>query len=132
VLEADLIKVLEKNPEDVRALNALGYTLADRTNRYEDADHYLQRALQLQPDEPVVIDSFGWLLYKKGMADRALPYLKRAYEKQPETEIAAHVIEVLLHLGEKKQARELFEAINKKTPQDEFINKIRSLFQGGL
>ena len=132
VLEADLLKILEKNPDDVRTLNALGYTLADKTERYEDADRYLQKALQLQPDEPVVIDSFGWLLYKKGMADRALPFLKRAYEKQPETEIAAHMIEVLLALGEKKQARELFEQINKKAPQDEFVGKIRSIFQGGL
>lgn len=132
VLESDLLKILEKNPDDVRTLNALGYTLTDKTERYDEADRYLQRALQLQPDEPVVIDSFGWLLYKKGMADRALPYLKRAYEKQPETEIAAHMIEVLLSLGEKKQARELFETMNKKAPQDEFINKIRSLFQGGL
>lgn len=130
-MEADLLKILEKNPEDVRTLNALGYTLADKTNRYEDADRYLQKALQLQPEEPVVIDSFGWLLYKKGLADRALPYLKRAYERQPETEIAAHMIEVLLTLGERKQARELFEQINKKAPQDEYVIKIKSILQGG-
>ena len=131
ILEADLSKILLKAPDDVRALNALGYTLADRTQRFDEAERYLQKALQLQPDEPVVIDSFGWLLYKKGLPQQALPYLKRAYEKQAETEIAAHIIEVLWMMGEKKQARELFDVIHKKAPQDEFVLKMKALIQGG-
>lgn len=132
VLEADLLKILDKHPNDVRTLNALGYTLTDKTDRYDEADRYLQKALQLQPDEPVVIDSFGWLLYKKGLPDRALPYLKRAYEKQPENEIASHIIEVLMALGEKKQAKDLYDQIHRRSPQDEFVLRIKSFFQGGL
>lgn len=125
LLEADLLKILEKNPNDVRALNALGYTLADRTPRYDDAERYLRKALELKPDEAVVIDSYGWLLFKKGLAVQALPLLKKAYEKQPETEIATHLIQVLMVLGEKKQARELFDVINKKAPDDEYVLKIK-------
>ena len=131
VLDADLMKILTKAPDDVRALNALGYTLADRTQRFDEAERYLQKALTLQPDEPVVIDSFGWLLYKKGLPERALPYLKKAYEKQPELEIASHIIEVLWAMGEKRQARDLFEIIHKKAPQDEFVLKVKELIQGG-
>lgn len=128
VLEADLLKILEKNPDDVGALNALGYTLTDKTQRYEEAAKYLERAISLQPDEAVVMDSYGWLQFKLGKPERALEMLRKAYEKQPENEIAAHIAEVLWSLGEKKEAREFFEGVFKKAPDDEYLLEFKKRF----
>lgn len=128
VLEADLLKILEKQPDDVGALNALGYTLADRTTRYSDAETYLARALAQQPEEAVVIDSYGWLLFKMGKVEEALTYLRKAYAKQAENEIAAHISEVLWSLGEKKEAKSFFEGLYKKSPDDEYLLKFKKRF----
>lgn len=130
-LEADLKSILQKKPDDVGALNALGYTLADKTNRYDEAEKYLDQALKLQPDEAVIIDSYGWLLFKRGKSDQALFYLRKAYEKQPENEIAAHVAEVLWSIGNKKGAKELFDAAFKKSPDDEYLLEFKKRFLSG-
>lgn len=121
VLEADLKKILAKYPDDAEALNALGYTLLDHADRYAEAEKYLQHALNLQPDEAVIMDSFGWLQFKLGKLERALEYLERAYAKQQEAEIAAHLSEVLWVLGRKDEARKLFGKAIKKAPDDEYL-----------
>jgi tetratricopeptide (TPR) repeat protein len=131
VLEADLLKILQKKPDDVGALNALGYTLTDKTRRYDEAEKYLLQALKLQPDEPVIIDSYGWLQFKRGDSEQALSYLKKAYEKQPENEIGAHLAEVLWSLGRKKEARELFDSAYKKSPDDEYLLDFKKRFLSG-
>jgi len=125
LLESDLSRILRKKPDDVGALNAMGYTLIDRTERYDEAEKYLKRAIELQPNEAVVIDSYGWLLFKKGQAEQALVYLQKAYEKQAENEIAAHLIEVLWSVGSKKEAKELFDSVYKKSPDDEYLLKVK-------
>ena len=125
LLESDLLSILRKNPDDVGALNAMGYTLTDKTERYDEAEKYLKRAIELQPNEAVVIDSYGWLLFKKGQAEQALNYLQQAYEKQAENEIAAHLIEVLWSVGGRKEAKELFDSIYKKSPEDEYLLKLK-------
>lgn len=121
VLESDLKKILAKYPEDAEALNALGYSLLSRADRYADAEKYLQQALKLQPNEAVIMDSFGWLQFKLGKIDLALDYLERAYAKQQEGEIAAHLAEVLWTLGKKDEARKVFGKAIKKTPDDEYL-----------
>jgi Flp pilus assembly protein TadD len=73
----------------------LGHTLLDHADRYAEAEKYLQHALKLQPNEAVIMDSFGWLQFKMGRLGQALDYLERAYAKQQEAEIAAHLSEVL-------------------------------------
>lgn len=128
VVESDLQKILAKNPDDVGALNALGYTLTDRTQRYAEAEQYLLKALSLQPDEAVIIDSYGWLLFKQGKYDLALEYLRKAYEKQRENEIAAHIAEVLWVMGKEKEAKEFFDPIFKKFPDDEYLLKFKNRF----
>ena len=128
VLEADLRHILDKNPEDVSALNAMGYTLVDKTNRYEEAEKYLNQALKLQPDEGVIIDSYGWLQFKRGNLSEALDYLRRAYAKDPEPEIAAHIAEVLWTLGNIKEAKEIYEHAYKKSPDDEFLLRFKKRF----
>ena len=121
VLELDLKKILAQHPDDVSALNALGYTLADRTPRYLEAQKYLEKALSLEPDEAVIIDSYGWLQYRLKNLDVALDYLQRAYSLQQENEIAAHLIEVLWGLGRKDEARKLFDQVIKIAPNDEYL-----------
>jgi tetratricopeptide (TPR) repeat protein len=121
VLEADLQKIILKNPNDVGALNALGYTLTDKTTRYDEAEGYLNRALKLQPDEAVIVDSYGWLQFKLGKLDVALEYLRKAYSKAAENEIAAHISEVLWLMGSEKEAKEFFDNVYRKSPDDEYL-----------
>jgi len=121
VLEADLKKILAKYPDDAEALNALGYSLLGSADRYAEAEKYLQQALNLQPNEAVIMDSFGWLQFKLGKLEQALGYLERAYAKQQEGEIAAHLAEVLWALGRKEEARKVFNKAIKKAPEDEYL-----------
>ncbi|MDP2904236.1 MAG: tetratricopeptide repeat protein, partial [Methylovulum sp.] len=121
LLEADLKKILAKNPDNAEALNALGYTLVDKTDRYAEAERYLKRALELTPGEAVIMDSYGWLQFKLGNLSKALDYLQRAYAKQQENEIAAHLAEVLWMMGRKDEARKLFREAVKNAPEDEYL-----------
>ena len=121
IVEADLKKILAMDPDNVEALNALGYTLLNKPERYSEAEKYLQHALRLEPDEAVIIDSYGWLQFKLGNTEKALDYLQRAYEKQQENEIAAHLAEVLWALGRKDEAKKLFNKAIKDAPNDEYL-----------
>jgi Flp pilus assembly protein TadD len=121
VLEDDLKKILAKQPDDAEALNALGYSLLQKPDRYADAEKYLQQAIRLKPEEAVIMDSYGWLQFKLGRYDQALDYLRRAYAKQQENEIAAHLAEVLWTLGRKAEAKKIFKDAIKKAPEDEYL-----------
>ncbi len=126
-LEADLNKILQQDPNDTAALNALGYTLTEKTTRYEDAERYLKQALALQPEEAVIIDSYGWLKFKQGDLQAALKYLQQAREKMTgENEITVHLAEVLWHLNKKLEARKLIEEEMKKTPDDSHLLEFKA------
>jgi tetratricopeptide (TPR) repeat protein len=131
VLEADLKKILAKYPDDAEALNALGYSLLDSADRYVEAEKYLQQALKLQPNEAVIMDSYGWLQFKLGKLEQALGYLERAYAKQEEAEIAAHLAEVLWTLGRKEEARKIFNKAIKKAPEDEYLLNVQKRLLSG-
>lgn len=118
VLETDLKKIIAKYPDDVDALNALGYKLLDDSARYHEAEKYLQRAIKLRPNEPAIMDSFGWLQFKLGNASQALVYLQSAYEKQNSGEIASHLCEVLWSMGRKNEAQHVFDNAIKVAPED--------------
>jgi Flp pilus assembly protein TadD len=117
----DLKKILTQNPDNAEALNALGYTLLGMPGRYAEAEKYLGHALRLQPNEAVIMDSYGWLQFKLGNASQALDFLQNAYSKQQENEIAAHLAEVLWALGRKDEAKKLFAKAFKESPQDEYL-----------
>jgi len=125
ILEADLRAVLEKNPDDANALNALGYTLADRGDRLEEAKRYLDRAIELKPDDPAILDSYGWLQYRLGNSGEALDYLRRAYESVSDPEIAAHLGEVLWESGRRQEAKKIWKEALKKDPEHEDMKKIK-------
>jgi tetratricopeptide (TPR) repeat protein len=131
IVEADLKKILAMDPNNVEALNALGYTLLNKSKRYADAEKYLQQAIRLAPDEAVIIDSYGWLQFKLGNTERALDYLQRAYDKQQENEIAAHLVEVLWVLGRKDEAKKLFNKAIKDAPDDEYLRDFQRRILNG-
>ncbi len=127
-METDLQKILAKSPDNVEALNALGYSLADKTARYSEAEAYLVHALRIKPEEAVILDSYGWLKYKMGNLQVALDYLQRAYDKQPENEIAAHLAEVLWTMGKKEEAKKLFDKAIDSAPDDAFLLNFKNKF----
>lgn len=107
---ADLRRIIDENPTDAQALNAYGYTLADRGGRYAEALPYLERAYALAPDSAPVIDSLGWVSYRLGRDARALELLQKAWEKLKDAEIAAHLGEVLWKAGRQDEARRVWLA----------------------
>lgn len=122
-LERDLRHILTLNPEDSSALNALGYTLADRTQRLDEAYVYVSRALNLSPEDPAILDSMGWVLYRQGKLKEARNYLRRAYEKFPDPEVAAHYGEVLWVMGAQNQAREIWRDALDSNPDAPHIRE---------
>ena len=118
LLESDLKTILEKDANNVTALNALGYTLADRTDRYEEAYAYIQRAYKLSPSDFYILDSMGWVLYRLGRLGEAIEYLQKALELRNDPEIAAHLGEVLWVRGDRKAAQDIWDTALKETPKD--------------
>jgi tetratricopeptide (TPR) repeat protein len=104
IAEQDLRTVLARDPENAAALNALGYTLADQTERYDEAESLIRQAFILQPNEPSIIDSMGWVAYKQGRYEEAEDYLRRAWKLDRNPEIGAHLGEVLWMSGRKDEA----------------------------
>ena len=124
ILERDLRQILVSDPDHVDALNALGYTLADRTDRLDEAFSLIQRAIQLSPDEPAILDSMGWVLYRKGNAAAAEPYLRKALDAAFDPEIAAHLGEVLWALGKRDEARKVWEHALAEDPKHEYLLRV--------
>lgn len=116
--EADFRAILDENPEDAMALNALGYTLADQTDRLDEAHDLISRAYELVPDDAAVVDSLGWVEYRRGNHQEALVHLRRALDLQFDAEIAAHLGEVLWVTGEKEEAREIWRRALERLPED--------------
>ncbi len=121
--EADFRRILVADPDNVATLNALGYTLADRTTRYQEALQLIDRARVAEPDNPAIIDSYGWVLYRLGRVRDALPQLRRAYALQKDAEIAAHLAEVLWANGDKAEARRYFEEGRKLDPDNRALQR---------
>ena len=118
ILEADLRTILEREPEHAQALNALGYTLADATDRYDEAYDLIKKALALRPNDFYILDSMGWVLYRLGRLDEAIEYLSKALSIRQDPEIAAHLGEVLWVRGKREQAKQVWEAALQQTPED--------------
>jgi tetratricopeptide (TPR) repeat protein len=121
VLEADLRRVIVLRPDDAQAYNALGYTLADRTNRLAESIALLDKALTLAPDDPFILDSVGWAQYRAGNLARAQENLERAYRLRPDPEIAAHLGEVLWARGQRAEAGKLWQTSLQTYPQNEVL-----------
>jgi len=124
ILERDLLQVIGNDPQHADALNALGYTLADQTDRHQEALDYIQRALALKPDSAAVLDSMGWVLFRLGRHQEAIGYLRQAFNKLPDPEIAAHLGEVLWVTGDQQQARKVWQGILEESPESEHVLEV--------
>ncbi|MEN5116028.1 tetratricopeptide repeat protein [Luteimonas sp. TWI662] len=116
--EADLRRLLVAEPENVAALNALGYTLADRTTRYTEALELIDRARVAEPDNAAIVDSYGWVLHRLGRNAEALVELRRAYSMMKDAEVAAHIAQVLWAKGRRDEARKYFEEARAIDPEN--------------
>lgn len=129
ILERDLRAIIAREPNNAQALNALGYTLADRTERYKEARGFIEQALKLKPDDYYVLDSMGWVLYRLGKPNEALTYLRRAAELSDDVEVAAHLGEVLWVTGDQAGAREVWDSALKTTPDNERLLEVIKRFK---
>jgi tetratricopeptide (TPR) repeat protein len=121
VLETNLKKLIVIKPDHAHAYNALGYTLADRTERLKEAEEYIDKALKLAPDDPFILDSKGWVLYRRGQTKEALAYLRKAFSERPDPEIAAHLGEVLWAEGQKGEAEKVWRQALEDNPDNEAL-----------
>lgn len=121
--EADFRQILVAEPDSVAALNALGYTLADRTTRHVEALELIDRARVAEPDNAAIIDSYGWVLHKLGRHEEALVELRRAFALQKDAEIAAHVAVVLWVMGRRDEAREFFDKARALDPESRALDR---------
>lgn len=120
-------QALERWPRNAIVLNALGYTLADRTEHYREASKMIKSALKLDPDSAAIIDSHGWVLYRLGDYEKALSELERAYAKLDDPEVAAHIIEVLWKMGRQDEALERLVDAEELWPDSSLLERVRAL-----
>ncbi|MGD8547900.1 MAG: tetratricopeptide repeat protein, partial [Thiohalophilus sp.] len=124
----DLQTIIEQEPNNAEALNALGYSLVDATDRIDEGINYIKRAFQLKPDDPAIVDSMGWAYYRKGDYDKALSYLRKAFNMLKDGEIAAHLGEVLWVSGRKDDARKVWEDALRDTPKHQILLNVIQRF----
>ncbi|MGO4307485.1 tetratricopeptide repeat protein [Cupriavidus sp. RAF12] len=120
-MERGLRKVIDLQPDQKQGYNALGYSLADRNERLPEARKLLERASELGPDDPYIMDSLGWVKYRQGELQPAADLLKSAYAKAPEAEIGAHLGEVLWQLGQHEEARKTWTEAAKAEPENQTL-----------
>ncbi|HAS76245.1 MAG TPA: hypothetical protein DCS69_06175 [Marinobacter adhaerens] len=130
--EADLKQIIEQEPENAVALNALGYILTTRTDRLREARGYIEKALRLDPNNPAILDSMGWVLFLEGQLEPALEYLSRAWAAFPDPEVAAHYGEALWMNGAEEQARIIWqEGLEQDSNHEVLRETIDRLTNGG-
>jgi tetratricopeptide (TPR) repeat protein len=123
-MERGLRRILQQDPDHVDSLNALGYTLADRNERIDEAFALISRAYRLRPDSAAILDSMGWVLYRMGELEQAAAYLRRALALGHDDEIAAHLGEVLWFIGRRDEAESVWREALVHTPDSERIQAV--------
>lgn len=125
---ADLRKLVADRPNDPAAVNALGYTLVDRTRHHKEGLDLIQQALTETPDSGAVLDSMGWALFRVGRHQDALGYLEQAKRRINDPEVDLHLGEVLLSLDRKNDARDLWQKASERYPEnEEFKQRLQKL-----
>ncbi|MEW5754995.1 MAG: tetratricopeptide repeat protein [Pseudomonadota bacterium] len=128
VAERDLREILAKEPDNAAALNALGFTLVDRTDRVAEGAGYIERALAQRPDDPAIMDSMGWALYHQGKYAEAVEYLRKALKIMNDAEIAAHLGAALWRMGNEAEARAVWKKALEHQPGHEKVQQIMKQF----
>lgn len=122
-LEKRLRKLLSIDPDHAHALNALAYSYTERNIRLPEAEKMLERAIQLEPEDPAILDSLGWLHFRQGRLDQAEPLLRKAFALFPDPEVASHLIEVLWAAGKKDEARQQYRETLTKHANDTLLTR---------
>jgi len=125
----DLRRIIRDNPHDAQALNAYGYTLAERRNAYAEALPYVQRAHDLDPDSAPILDSLGWIRLRLGSTEPAIALLQRAWDLLKDAEIAAHLGEALWLAGREDEAREIWAAGIELNPANRALREALETFK---
>jgi tetratricopeptide (TPR) repeat protein len=123
LMEQSLRKIITLTPNSPHPYNALGYMLADRNVRLKEAHELISKAVALAPDDAYILDSMGWVEFRMGQLDKAEEILRRAYGIKPDSEIAAHLGEVLWTKGRNDEAKKLWRAAASKDPKNETLKK---------
>lgn len=123
-MENDLRAILSQEPDNAMVLNALGYTLADRTTRYQEALALITRAKELKPDDPAIIDSLGWAQFRLGNYEQAIKLLEQAMAAFPDHEVAAHLGEALWTTGQQQRARKIWGEALQQTPDSLILKRV--------
>jgi tetratricopeptide (TPR) repeat protein len=130
LMESELRKVIAAKPDFAAAYNALGYSYADRNIKLDEAQKLIEKALSLSPNDHYMLDSLGWVYYRKGDLDKAITYLQKAYNMNPDPEIAAHLGEVLWQKGQHEEAKKIWREALIANPDNEVLliaaNKFKS------
>lgn len=124
----DLRSIVKLDPQNVQALNALGYTLVDKTEQTHEGMEYIKQAYKLRPTDPAIIDSMGWAYYRLGKLEKAVTFLKRAFALFNDAEVAAHLGEVLWVRGEKEEARKIWKNSLRDTPKHDSLLNVMKRF----
>ncbi|WP_028487678.1 tetratricopeptide repeat protein [Thiothrix lacustris] len=124
--EADLKVVLKAQPDNATVLNALGYMLAVNTQRYPEAAELVGKALKVRPDDPAIMDSMGWVLFRTSKLEEAESWLRKAYNLLPDPEVASHLVEVLIARGNKTEAKAILDAMLGKFPDDKLLLPLKA------
>ncbi len=132
VMETALRKVIKIAPKNQHAYNALGYSLAERNMRLQEAYQLVDTALKLAPEDPFIMDSMGWVQFRLGKFKEAENFLRRAYDLRPDPEIAAHLGEVLWVKGQHDDAKKFWRDANSKDPKNDTLKNTLARFQVSL
>ncbi|MEM8845099.1 MAG: tetratricopeptide repeat protein [Pseudomonadota bacterium] len=124
LLESDLQTILQGDPDNANALNALGYTLAERGLRIDEAQRLVERAYELKPNDPAIIDSMGWIQYRLGNYAQAEEYLRKALSLMDDAEIIGHLSELLWAQGNYEEARSLLREAMDRHPDDAYLQQL--------
>jgi len=122
--EADFIYVLKKRKNHFDALNALGYMLSVHTDRLSEAKSHIEKAYKLKPNDPLVLDSLGFVLYKTGELDKAEKYLRKAFGLMKKPEVASHLITVLAKLNQHQEAKTIYQEMQKIYPNSPSLKSV--------
>jgi tetratricopeptide (TPR) repeat protein len=131
-MESSLRKIMAVAPDNQHAYNALGYSLAERNMRLDEAFQLIRKAHELAPEDPFIMDSLGWVHFRLGNLKEAESLLRRAYQLRPDPEIATHLGEVLWHIGQREDAKNLWRDANTRDPKNDTLKSTLARLQVNL
>lgn len=129
VMEDELRKLIAAKPDFAAAYNALGYSFADRNIKLDEAQTLIEKALSITPNDHYMLDSLGWVYYRKGNLDKAIEYLQQAYKVNPDPEIAAHLGEVLWQKGQHEEAKKIWQDALTANPDNQVLREVSNKFK---